>query len=38
VQELETVLPPTVKLVTPSWRDEEGKMKIVQLVDVAASA
>lgn len=38
MQELETVLPSTVKLVTPSWRDEEGKMKIVELVDVAGSA
>ena len=38
VQGLEKVLPPTVKLLTPSWRNEEGRMKLVELVDVAKSA
>ena len=38
IQELEKVLPPTIKILTPSWRDEEGRMKIVELVDMAESA
>ena len=38
VQGLEKVLPSTVKLLTPSWRNEEGRMKLVELVDVAESA
>ena len=38
IQELEQVLPPTIKVLTPSWRNEEGRMKIVELVDLAKSA
>ena len=37
IQELEQVLPPTIKILTPSWRNEEGRMKIVELVDLAKS-
>jgi transcriptional regulator NrdR family protein len=38
IQELEQVLPSTIKILTPSWRNEEGRMKIVELVDLAESA
>jgi len=38
IQELEQVLPSTVRLLRPTWRGEEGKMKVVQLVDQAKTA
>ena len=38
VQPIEKTLPPSVKVLYPTWRGEEGKLKLVELVDIAATA
>ena len=35
VQPIEKTLPPSVKVLYPTWRAEEGKLKLVELVDIA---
>ena len=38
VQPIEKTLPPSVKVLYPTWRAEEGKLKLVELVDIAPTA